>query len=63
MVAWTLLIVGGLNWGLFGLMQLNLVDSLLGQYPPLDRLVYLLVGLAALYELLTHKANCRMCGK
>jgi uncharacterized membrane protein YuzA (DUF378 family) len=51
-----LVIVGALNWGLVGLgyyleTNLNLVNILLGSMPALENLVYLLVGLAGLYEL------------
>lgn len=62
MVAFILLIVGGLNWGLsaFGM---NLVNMLLGSWPMLERIVYLLVGASAVYELITHKDNCKECGK
>lgn len=60
MVAWILLVVGGLNWGLtaFGY---NVVNMLLSSWPMLEQLVYILVGLSALYELFTHKANCKEC--
>jgi len=57
MVAWVLLIVGGLNWGLqaFGY---NVVDMLGSS---ISMIVYVLVGLSAVYELATHKQNCRRC--
>ncbi len=59
MVTWILLVVGGLNWGLtaFGY---NLVEMLLGT-DSLAMLVYVLVGLSAVYELVTHKKNCKVC--
>ena len=44
-----LLVVGGLNWGLVGLAQYDLVATLLGSMSMLSRLVYDLVGLSALY--------------
>lgn len=50
-VALVLVIVGGLNWLLIGLFQYNLVDSLFGVDSVLARLVYVLVGLAALWML------------
>ncbi|MBX4216060.1 DUF378 domain-containing protein [Candidatus Parcubacteria bacterium] len=61
MIAFTLLVVGGLNWGLsaFGW---NVVEMLLGSWPAVVQAVYVLVGLSALYEVATHKRNCRMCG-
>ncbi|GAC1482435.1 MAG: hypothetical protein NVS1B5_00440 [Gemmatimonadaceae bacterium] len=45
-----LLVVGGLNWGLIGAAQFNLVATFLGDASALSRLVYLLVGVAALYQ-------------
>jgi uncharacterized membrane protein YuzA (DUF378 family) len=44
-----LLAVGGLNWGLVGLFDFNLVDSIFGVGSILARIVYAIVGLAALY--------------
>ncbi len=41
-----LLVVGALNWGLMGLMGLNLVSTVLGEGSMLERVVYVLVGLA-----------------
>lgn len=61
MVAWVLLVVGGLNWGLVA-FNYNLVEMLLGDGTTLEMLVYLLVGLSAVYELVTHKKNCKVCG-
>jgi uncharacterized protein len=49
-VAFVLIVVGGLNWGLVGGLEYNLVDSLLGAGSALSRVVYVLVGLAALYS-------------
>lgn len=48
-IAFVLLVVGGLNWGLVGLFQLDLVQTILGSIPILVSAVYVLVGLAALY--------------
>jgi len=48
-----LLIIGGLNWGLVGLFDLDLVASLFGDGTMLARVVYLLVGVAALYGVVT----------
>lgn len=50
-IAVVLLIVGGLNWGLVGLFNFDLVASLFGQLSTISRAVYILVGLAALYGL------------
>ncbi len=50
-VALLLIIIGGLNWGLVGAFEFNLVDALFGEGSVLARIVYILVGLAALYKL------------
>ncbi len=44
-----LVVIGGLNWGLVGLFEFNLVQAILGGVPILVRLVYILMGLAAVY--------------
>ena len=44
-----LLIIGGLNWGLVGLFGFDLVETLLGAMPMLQQVVYLLIGLSAVY--------------
>lgn len=48
-VALALVIVGGINWGLIGLLQWDLVQAILGTLPALVTIVYILVGLAAVY--------------
>lgn len=48
-VALVLLIIGGLNWGLVGLLETDLVAALFGPMTMLSRIVYSLVGLSALY--------------
>lgn len=45
-----LLIVGGLNWGLVGLFDFNLVSALFGDMTPLSRIIYALVGASALWQ-------------
>lgn len=49
-IAAVLLVVGGLNWGLVGLAQFDLVAALFGAGSPLARIVYALVGMAAVYQ-------------
>ncbi|OHA93586.1 MAG: hypothetical protein A3H52_02295 [Candidatus Zambryskibacteria bacterium RIFCSPLOWO2_02_FULL_39_26] len=56
-ITFILLIIGGLNWGLDALGY-NVVDMLGSQ---IAVIVYLLVGLAALYEVFTHKNRCKNC--
>lgn len=67
MIAFILLVIGGLNWLLIGLGGFaggdwNVVHLVLGSIPMLEWLVYVLVGLSAIYEVVTHKQTCRMCG-
>jgi uncharacterized protein len=64
MVTFTLLVIGGLNWLLVGLLNFDLVMwifvDLLG-IGLLAKVVYILVGLSALYELVMHKKTCGVC--
>ncbi len=65
-VAWLLVIIGALIWGLEGLgnlvmRELNLVYILVGRWPMLETLVYVLVGLSALYIIIKGKKGCN-CG-
>jgi uncharacterized membrane protein YuzA (DUF378 family) len=66
-IAFILLVVGGLNWGLVGLGGFmggdwNIVHMILGSWPVVEWLVYVLVGLSAIYEVVTHKSTCKLCG-
>ncbi len=50
-IAWVLLVVGGLNWGLVGFFDYNLVTSLFGDGTMMSKVVFDLVGISALYLL------------
>ena len=50
-VALVLVIIGGLNWGLVGLFDFNLVAAIFGEDSWFSNLIYILVGLAALYSI------------
>jgi len=52
-VALVLLIIGGLNWGLVGLFNFDLVAALFGPMTVLSRIVYVLVGASALVSIAT----------
>ncbi|HMA02508.1 MAG: DUF378 domain-containing protein [Gemmatimonas sp.] len=56
LVATILLVVGGLNWGLVGAANFDLVAAIFGPMSPLSRIVYVVVGLAALYRILQWKS-------
>lgn len=51
MITLILVIVGGLNWGLVGAFNFDLVAAIFGAGSTLARIVYILVGLSALYQL------------
>ncbi len=51
-----LIVVGGLNWGLVGLLNIDLVAALFGSSTFLSSLVYTLVGISAIYHLAAMKA-------
>ena len=57
-----LLVVGGLNWGLVGLMSFDLVGSIFGSMSALSRVVYIIVGLSAIYQGWQWKAIQRRWG-
>ena len=58
MVTFCLLAIGGLNWGLavFGWDLAHWVTNM-----TVDKIVYALVGLSALYEIFTHGMRCKEC--
>jgi hypothetical protein len=51
-IALILIIVGGLNWGLVGAFKFDLVAAILGSMSAVARIVYILVGLSAIYTLI-----------
>ena len=52
-VTLVLVIIGGINWGLVGLAQFDLVAAIFGgQDAVLSRIVYVLVGLSALWQII-----------
>lgn len=63
-VTFILLVIGGLNWLLVGIIPSGWeVGHLFGGMDAIvSRIIYILVGLSALYELFTHKKNCKACG-
>jgi len=48
-IALVLVIVGGLNWGLVGIFKFDLVAWIFGDMSVVSRIVYILVGVAAVY--------------
>lgn len=50
-ICWFFLVVGGLNWGLVGFFNFNLVDVIFGSGSGIARIIYAVVGLCALWFL------------
>jgi uncharacterized protein len=46
------IIIGGINWGLVGLLNFNLVAAIFGTDTLITTLIYILVGIAALYSII-----------
>jgi uncharacterized membrane protein YuzA (DUF378 family) len=51
LVTLVLVIIGGVNWGLVGLFNIDLVAAIFGAGSLLSRLVYILVALSALWQI------------
>jgi uncharacterized membrane protein YuzA (DUF378 family) len=51
-IAYALIIIGALNWGLVGFFAFNLVAAIFGDMTIVSRIIYALVGVAAVYHLL-----------
>lgn len=62
-IAYLLVFVGALNWGLVGLFGFNLVNFLFGSMMSIEKLVYILVGLSALWEMKMHMYMCSECSE
>ena len=60
MASFTLVLVGALNWGLVGVFNFNLVESL-GLPSGVVQMVYVLVGLSAVYLAMMHPKECVTC--
>ncbi len=56
MIPAAILFIGGLNWGLVGFFNFDLVAWIFGSMTMLSRIVYALVGISALYEVVMWKA-------
>lgn len=50
-IALLLVIIGALNWGLIGLFNFNLVDTLFGTMSALSKIVYTLVGISGIWSI------------
>lgn len=48
-IALILVIIGAINWGLIGIFNFNLVETIFGGFSALSRIIYTLVGISGLY--------------
>ena len=62
MIAYILLFIGGLNWGIFGITGWDVSQLFGGMDAAVSKVIYVLVGLSAIIVLATHKKDCKMCG-
>jgi hypothetical protein len=51
--------IGGINYGLVGVAEFNIIGAVFGEMPVLMRIIYLLIGLATVYQIF----HCRTCKK
>lgn len=61
MVTFTLLVIGGLNWLLWAVFGWEIGQIFGGMDAGISRIIYVLVGLSAIYEFATHGKRCREC--
>lgn len=60
-IAFVLIIIGSINWLLVGILGWDIGEIFGGQGALISRIIYILVGLSAIYEVATHKKNCKDC--
>lgn len=60
-IAYVLVMVGAIAWGIIGLFNFNLVSALFGDASILSRIVYALVGISAVYLIATHEQEECLC--
>jgi len=61
LITFILLIIGGLNWLLVGAAGWDIGALFGGSINTVSRIIYIIIGLAAIYEIVAHKSNCRAC--
>lgn len=63
MFTYILMVVGGLNWLLLGAFQWEVTELFGGSSSTAGRVVFVIIGLATIYNLATHNKNCKVCDK
>ena len=61
MITFILLVVGGLNWLAYGLFEKEIGALIGGMNMNAAKVIYILVGLAAIFEIVTHGSRCKEC--
>lgn len=61
MLAFVLVVVGGINWLLVGLIGWDIGQIFGGMDAMISRIIYVLVGLSAIYLAASHKKDCKVC--
>lgn len=60
-IAFILLVIGGLNWLVLALFGWEIGSLFGGQEAAISKIIYVLVGLAAIFEVVTHGKRCKDC--
>ena len=61
--AFILIVIGGLNWGVLAITGWEIGQIFGGMDAVVSKIIYIIIGLAALLQLFTHKHNCRKCAE
>ena len=71
MIAFVLVVVGGVNWGIFGLFanpdgtHIDIIEVLFGGFgfvgATIAEVIYVLIGASAIYLAITHTTDCKVC--
>ncbi|GBE16350.1 hypothetical protein BMS3Abin15_00164 [bacterium BMS3Abin15] len=60
-LTFVILVIGGINWLLLGLIGWEVGQLFGGSGAIVSKIIYIIIGLSAIYELATHKSNCKVC--
>ncbi len=61
MIAFVLVVVGGVNWLLLAVTGWEIGQLFGGMDALISQVIYILVGLSAIYLAVTHKSDCKTC--
>jgi len=62
-IASVLLLIGGINWGLYGLFDVDVVQTAFHSVPHLAKALYILIGIAAIFEIFACSYCRKSCSK